>query len=152
MHFLESGTPERPAGRRRARQAASARSRASMQGQGSAIPKLSSELWQVDWDRHLPHPIDGGQQRLIVRGDARECLECSRAHAGELYGSAAHEDAFESTASAARDRYYERAGDFLAFREGGALVGFLVGTPLDWDSYYLRYACVLPDARCAGWV
>lgn len=44
-----------------------------------------------------------------------------------------------------KERYYRTAGDFFEFQHGGKTVGLLVGTPIDWSSYYIRSAAVLPD-------
>jgi len=48
-------------------------------------------------------------------------------------------------ASPARQTFYRHLGDFFAFRNEGSLVGFLVGNPIDWSSYYIRQVGVLPD-------
>jgi RimJ/RimL family protein N-acetyltransferase len=41
-------------------------------------------------------------------------------------------------------RYYRIAGDFFEFKDGATTIGLLVGTPVDWSSYYIRSAAVLP--------
>jgi hypothetical protein len=44
-----------------------------------------------------------------------------------------------------KDRYYRVAADFFEFKDGDVSVGLLVGTPVDWTTYYVRSAAALPD-------
>ena len=123
-----------------------------MNSSDEKFEKFSYELWQINWAVHLPHPIDESGERTICPSAAEECLDFVRRNAQILFDLDQQHNAFlHARVSAARQTYYERAGDFLALRERGELVGFFLGTPIDWDSYYIRHLCVLPAARGHGW-
>jgi len=115
--------------------------------------KLSYELWRIDWDRYLPFPVDETGRLSICAGEAEECLEFIRCNSKALFELDPQDNPFRQLhTSSARAKYYERTGDFLAFRDQDRLVGCFLGTPIDWDSYYLRHLCVLPDSRGSKWI
>jgi hypothetical protein len=49
--------------------------------------------------------------------------------------------------SAAKERYYRAAGDFFEFKDGDRTVALLVGTAVDWSTYYIRSAAALPEVQ-----
>lgn len=65
------------------------------------------------------------------------------------YAAIFHEDGTSpfstSRVNDQKARYYRKAGDFFEIREGERTVGLVVGTPVDWSTYYIRSAAVLPE-------
>jgi GNAT superfamily N-acetyltransferase len=47
-------------------------------------------------------------------------------------------------------RRYAELMDVFAFRHEGAVVGVYLSDPLDWSTYYMRSALVLPEHRGGG--
>src|SRR5262249_36586756 len=47
----------------------------------------------------------------------------------------------------AKRRYYELFADIFEFVEGERTAGVLVGTPVDWSTYYVRFVGTLPEVR-----
>ena len=118
-----------------------------------SLHKLSYELWGIDWEKHLPATIGGNERLSIGLGDVDECLEFVIRNFQVIFDLRSEDRRFgRPELLDAKRRYYERAGDFLAFRDAGRLVGFFLGTPSDCDSYYYRHVCVLPESRGQRWV
>ena len=115
--------------------------------------KLSYEIWGIEWERHLPVQVAGNAQRTIELGDPAECLDLLSRNSEAIFDLTPDDRRFgHSGSDRARRRFYEQAADFFAFRDAGRLVGFFVGNPIDWDSYYMRHICVLPESRGCGWM
>jgi ribosomal protein S18 acetylase RimI-like enzyme len=109
---------------------------------------LSKTLWGIDWSEHLP---------LRIRDDIvahASTFEQSLPFVRDNYRAIFHEDAqspFSTTrVNAKKERYYRLAGDFFEFKDGDKTVGLLVGTPVDWSTYYIRSAAVLPEYSGRG--
>ena len=103
--------------------------------------RLSERLWGVHWSSELP-------LRLTADGVVVEWVDFSRANA---FVKGDYADIFEQDETSpfsggkltpARGRYYEEAGDFFVFSKDGADIGLLVGTPVDWSTYYIRSSAV----------
>ncbi|HVU03473.1 MAG TPA: GNAT family N-acetyltransferase, partial [Polyangiaceae bacterium] len=47
--------------------------------------------------------------------------------------------------AAKKERYYRLAADFFEFKEGRRTVGLFVCNAVDWSTYYIRSAAVLPE-------
>lgn len=44
-----------------------------------------------------------------------------------------------------KEQYYRVAGDFFEIKQEARTVGLVVGTPVDWSTYYIRSAAVLAE-------
>jgi RimJ/RimL family protein N-acetyltransferase len=108
---------------------------------------LSELFWSLDWNRHFPVELtDDGITVHASSYDAAHPFisEHSRAIFREDPNSA-----FSTTRLDARKAdYYRRAGDFFEIRKEERTVGIVVGNPVDWSTYYIRSAAVLPEFQC----
>ncbi len=107
-------------------------------------PTLSRTLWELDWTSLLPHPIT--EDGIAVQASDYDSAEpFIRDH----YATIFEDDPRTAFAAAdlhpSKGRYYRAAGDFFAFVQRDRMVGLLIGTPIDWCSYYIRSAAVLPE-------
>jgi hypothetical protein len=102
---------------------------------------LSSMLWGIDWAEHLPLEIVSGVHVV------QSTYEASAPFIREHYRTIFEENAaspFATRLTGQKERYYRVAGDFFEFKDENETVGLLVGTPIDWSSYYIRTAAALP--------
>lgn len=113
--------------------------------------RLSELFWNLDWARFFP---------IVLTEDG--ITAHSSSYDGMLpfilehYKAIFHEDAnsaFSTTRlNAQKADYYRLAGDFFELREGERTIGLVVGTPVDWSTYYIRSAAVLPEFQCRNLV
>src|SRR3954467_14883546 len=110
----------------------------------TAPESLSHRLWGIDWKAYFPFRLS---DRITVDTTDYETVgRFSAQYFPRIYGlDPAASPFLVSDNTEARARYYALAGDFFVFRDGGRAVGVFVGTPLDWSSYYLRNASLLPE-------
>jgi RimJ/RimL family protein N-acetyltransferase len=105
---------------------------------------LSDLFWGLDWTRHFPLELtDDG---IAVHATS---YEAAAPFVGEHYRAIFHEDA-NSTFSTTRlnqqkANYYRLAGDFFEIKKEERTIGLVVGTPVDWSTYYIRSAAILPE-------
>jgi ribosomal protein S18 acetylase RimI-like enzyme len=74
-----------------------------------------------------------------------ESLPFVRANYGKIFCEDAESPFAGTRLSDAKARYYRVAGDFFEFKAAGETVALLVGTPVDWSTYYIRSAAALPE-------
>jgi RimJ/RimL family protein N-acetyltransferase len=110
----------------------------------NASRSLSRELWQMDWDRLLPLELPSGG---IVA--SYSSFERSKSFIEKYYASIFQEDDRSPFSTCkvndAKARYYALTGDFVEFSHRDRVVGLFIGMPLDWSSYYIRSAAMLPE-------
>lgn len=105
------------------------------------MEKLSKVLWNLDWNSLLPAQL------------SESVVEYSSHEQSELFVNNHHSEIFESYNSSfsagpmteARKSYYDNVCDFFEFKKDNQTVGLLVCCPLDWSTYYVRSASVLPS-------
>ena len=104
---------------------------------------LSETLWDLRWDEHLPFDLGAG---CSVRTSS---FERAKPFVLEHYAAIFEDDPsspFSSEPSApSKARYYRHCADFFEFIHAGSVIGLLVADPLDWSTYYVRSAAILPD-------
>lgn len=109
--------------------------------------KLSELLWNVDWNRHFPITLTEDGIAAHV-SDYDTALPFIRHH----YRAIFHEDGssrFSTTRiNVHKARYYRLAGDFFELRQGERTIGLVLGNPVDWSTYYIRSAAILPEFQC----
>ena len=113
--------------------------------EGGAPGVLSRTLWDLDWAAHLPHRLteDGV---TVFWSSFDEALPFIRDHYAEIFHEGDGEAPFATReGGAAKARYYRAAGDFFEIKHEGRTVGLLIGTPVDWSTYYLRSAAAIPE-------
>lgn len=107
-----------------------------------ARDSLSRTLWGIEWSRHLPRRI--GRDVVVTHSSYDAALPFIREHYAAIFEEPS-DSPFHVVSASSKARYYRASGDFFEFREGESTVGLLVGTPVDWSSYYLRSAAVIPS-------
>jgi hypothetical protein len=112
----------------------------SMHG-ASAVP-LSRQLWELDWREHLPFSVtrDGVQ---VHASSFERALPFIAAHYAEIFEDDPTSPFASDKLTDAKARYYRAAGDFFEFVHEGRTVGLLLGTPVDWSTYYIRSAAAV---------
>jgi hypothetical protein len=105
--------------------------------------RLSEQFWGIRWSQTLPRRMtdDGVFVEWSSFDRALPFIDESYAEIFEV--PPAHTAPVLNT-SHAKARYYRAAGDFFEFRHEARTVGLLVGTPVDWSTYYVRSAAALP--------
>jgi hypothetical protein len=103
---------------------------------------LSETLWDLRWAEHLPFELGAGCS--VRLGSFQGALPFVSSNYAAIFehdsGSPFRPDAL----SPAKARYYERCADIFEFVRAGETIGLLVCDPLDWSTYYVRSAAVLP--------
>ncbi len=103
-------------------------------------PSLTRELWGIDWNRYLPQKFRGFS---VISSSYDGVLPFIAAHYPTLFEEHSSAKAFGAQGHPAKERYYRAAGDFFEFQKEGETVGVVIGTALDWSSYYIRTAALL---------
>lgn len=106
---------------------------------------LSKTLWGIDWASELPISLVRGADATVHFGSFERALPFVRQHYATIFDQRADSPFSLGNFTDAKARYYREVGDFFEFRVGGRAVALLVGTPVDWSSYYLRSAAALPE-------
>jgi len=108
-----------------------------------AARPLSEALWNLRWSEHLPFDLGAGSS---VRASSFDrAAPFIRAHYAAIFE---HDPAspFQPDAlTPAKSRYYQHCADFFEFTRENQVVGLLVCDPLDWSTYYVRSAAILPE-------
>ena len=116
-------------------------SNAGAEATGRALPRtLSEQLWDIDWERVLPHSFDDGFS--AVRSSFARSANFIAEHYPTIFEESA-DSPFRTQLSSAKARFYE-LNDFVEFRREGRVVGLVVSAPSDWSTYYVRSAALLP--------
>jgi ribosomal protein S18 acetylase RimI-like enzyme len=106
------------------------------------VTRDSARLWGLDWDLVTPWTFDGVE---VVMGTFDDATPFVEAHYPTIF--TAHGTRFLADAmSPAKQRFLEGMDVFLC-RADDRIVGVLMGHPLDWSSYYMRSAALLPEYR-----
>lgn len=115
----------------------------------SSHRRLSNSLWGIDWSLRLPHRLtDDG---VVVEWSSFEhSLPFVQKHYTEIFDERSESSPFVTKVNEAKARYYREVGDFFEFVHAGRTVGLLIGTPVDWSTYYIRSAAALPDYQGRG--
>jgi hypothetical protein len=112
------------------------------QSQPSDQRRLSEIMWDLDWSQLLP--IDVSDGILVTASSLEKALPFIQSHYAEIFEESPDDHRFwHEPMSQARIRYYQRVGDFFEFRRDQMTVGLMIGTPVDWSTYYVRSSAVL---------
>jgi GNAT superfamily N-acetyltransferase len=112
---------------------------------GGRDQQFSEAIWDVDWSAHLPMALstDG----VVVEYST---IERARAFFAQNLAAIVEEDPastpfLQNGASDAKTRYLQRFGDCFEFKDGDRTAGFMLCTPVDWSTYYIRLTAILPE-------
>jgi hypothetical protein len=111
-------------------------------GSRAARP-LSEALWDLRWAEHLPFDLGNG---CSVQASTFElATPFIRAHYATIFEHDSSSPFRPDALTAQKARYYELCADFFEFRRANRTIGLLVCDPLDWSTYYVRSAAILPE-------
>ncbi len=108
---------------------------------------LSTQLWGIDWPKHLPCTL-GGNAATARYASAEEGMALLGQHFTEIFCTDSHVSSFKEIQDKflqeQRRRYYSLFGDFFVFECDNEFAGILIGNVLDWSSYYIRNVSMHP--------
>jgi ribosomal protein S18 acetylase RimI-like enzyme len=107
-------------------------------------PTMSERLWGIRFCELLPVEVTRGIRAVVSD------FERTMAFALDNYSTIFESDPrdmrfFPDPMTDSKRRYYLEMGDFFEFIEGDRTVGFLILTPHDWSTCYIRGAGSLPS-------
>jgi N-acetylglutamate synthase-like GNAT family acetyltransferase len=109
--------------------------------------RLSQRLWGIDWQNELPIAVTQDGRVRAEFSTLVESLPFINAHYRSIFEHNAASPFQAAGLTDAKATYYREVADFFEFKCDGRTVGLLIGTPVDWSSYYLRSAAVLPEVQ-----
>jgi hypothetical protein len=108
-----------------------------------AAPPLSEALWNLRWPEHLPFDLGAGSS---VRASSFDrAAPFIRAHYATIFEQDPASPFQPDALTPAKSRYYQHCADFFEFTREDQVIGLLVCDPLDWSTYYVRSAAILPE-------
>ncbi len=105
--------------------------------------QLSETLWGIRWEDILPHQVT--RDVTVVASSFDQALPFIQANYSTIFEDEGVDRFFNSQTPTLKARYYRTAGDFFEFKRGPRTVGLLIGTAVDWSTYYIRSAASLPE-------
>jgi ribosomal protein S18 acetylase RimI-like enzyme len=110
----------------------------------AASARFSEAIWNIDWSLHLPLALTEG---VTV---AYSSFERARPFLAANLAAIVEEDPASSpflqkAPTDAKVRYLQRNADYFEFKDGERTAGFMLCTPIDWSSYYIRLTAILPE-------
>jgi GNAT superfamily N-acetyltransferase len=109
---------------------------------------LSQQLWSLDWSDHFPRQLAAGGIGFEVSNFAR-ALPFIHEHFAQIFPDEADSPFRQLDGLDAKARYYELS-DFFEYVHDGRTVGLVIGSPLDWSTYYCRTTAILPEYQSRG--
>ena len=106
---------------------------------------LTEALWGLRWEEILPCQVT--EDVVVIASSFEESLPFIDAHYAEIFEDDGGGRFLRSRPSRARIRYYQTVGDFFEFKTSGRTVALLIGTAIDWSTYYIRSAAALPEVQ-----
>ncbi len=119
------------------------------------IAKFSEKIYSLDWSQHFPKDfLSRDKEKIsIALISYEQALEFTKLNAAEIYDKNENESLrfLGSTGSQQLyKKYYYECGDFFGFYLNSKLMGFFVGTPIDWSSYYFRNCTLAKQIQNQG--
>jgi hypothetical protein len=109
---------------------------------------LSELLWGIRWADWLPFDLGGGCS--VHASSLAASTPFIRRNYARIFEDDGTSPFRNDVLTPAKARYYEHCADFFEFTHKGETVGLLVCDPLDWSTYYIRSAAVLPEHQGRG--
>ena len=106
-------------------------------------PRLSEALWGIRWDALLPLDLGGGSS--VRTSSLAAAMPFVREHYAHIFEDDGTSPFRNDVLTPMKARYYELCADFFEFVHDHKTVGLLVCDPLDWSTYYIRSAAILPE-------
>lgn len=107
--------------------------------------QLSEALWGIHWADILPQQVT--RDVTVVASSFDQALPFIEANYSTIFEDKGDDRFFNPDSPTLKARYYRIAGDFFEFKQGARTVGLLIGTAVDWSTYYIRSAAALPEIQ-----
>jgi ribosomal protein S18 acetylase RimI-like enzyme len=109
--------------------------------------RFSQSVWNIDWAEHFPLRL-WGEGVSVEQTTIGRALPFVVANYERVFEEDPATSPFmQEVASPAKARYFEQMADCFEFRVGHATGGFMICTPVDWNTYYIRLTAILPEYR-----
>jgi hypothetical protein len=119
-----------------------------VQAPGAERTPLSEALWGIRWNELLP--LDLGAGCTVRPTSFRDAMPFVRRHYARIFEDDGSSPFRNDVLTKAKSRYYDLCADFFDFTYQGEVIGLLVCDPLDWSTYYIRSAAMLPEHQGRG--
>lgn len=107
--------------------------------------RLTELLWGIRWEDHLPLAVT--RDVMVVPSSFEQAWPFIEAHYTTIFEDPGTGPFSGRCATRLVERYYRVVGDFFEFKQGERTVALLIGTALDWSTYYMRSAAALPEIQ-----
>ena len=104
-------------------------------------------FWNLDWASHFPVVLTEDNCTAHL-SSYEKCRPFIAAHYGAIFDDDPTSAFSTARLSPRKTQYYRLAGDFFEIKVADRTVGLVIGTPIDWSTYYIRSAGVLPEFQC----
>lgn len=106
--------------------------------------RASHRIWDLDWSTILPWAVGSATVELGT-------YEVASAFIADVHRSTFNIDGrwLAEPMTDAKKRFFAEM-DVKVFRDQSRIVGVLAAHPLDWSTYYYRWAAFAPDYRDSG--
>ena len=109
---------------------------------------MSRALWGIDWNSMPPMPLGEGLVAKAVSYD--EIVPFMQKNMKVIYEESADSPFLMNEAHPAKENFFRHLADVFGFYFQGELIGFFIGHPTDWSTYYFRNCSVLPQFQNLG--
>ena len=107
--------------------------------------QLSETLWGIRWGDVLPYRLS--PEVMAVASSYEQALPFIEANYPAIFEDDGSRRFLPQQSSGAKARYYRNVGDFFEFKLETKTVGLIIGTAIDWSTYYLRSVAALPEVH-----
>jgi RimJ/RimL family protein N-acetyltransferase len=107
--------------------------------------RFSEDIWRIRWADHLPFELssDGASVHFSDFDRAQPFFAANLAAIVEE--DPALSPFLQRATTDSKTRYLQQTGDYFEFKSDDRTVGFMLCTPSDWSSYYIRLTAILPE-------
>src|SRR4051794_30418770 len=109
--------------------------------------QLSQQLYDIRWDDYFPWTFEGHEARVAT---PQICYDFMQRHSQQFQELDPNTGFLAEMNNRRREKYYEIAGDFFSFHLDNQMIGFFIGTPTDWSTYYFRFVWILRASQKKG--
>lgn len=110
---------------------------------------FSTRIYGIEWSQYLPLQLSEDEYVFLADfATASQFIKTNHTSIFELdqWGNPFYNEENNET----KKRYYAEMADSFIFCKGTEIYGIIIGTPVDWSSYYLRYGAFKKEFRNGG--
>ncbi len=113
----------------------------------SRSARFSESVWKIDWNAHLPLHL-WGDGVSVEPGSIERAIPFVVANYQRVFEEDPATSPFmQEVGGDAKARYFKLMADCFEFQVREATAGFMICTPVDWNTYYIRLTAILPEFR-----